>query len=992
MAARFYTIPAGGDFAGSLARGVVARLDGARDLMGLAATTIYLPTRRSARVLGEGFARLLNGAALLPQIRALGDDEDEELLFDPDIGEIDLPPAIDPVRRRLLLAALVRRWEERRGSPHGFARTAAMARPLARYLDEINTHQPDLELLREIAPQSHAEHWASVRDFLLFLHEQWPIILAAEGAIDRTDRRNRLLYTAARRYRERMPAAPVVAAGTTGSIPATSELLRAIAGLPNGAIVLPALDREMDEESWTALGPGHPQYGMKQLLERLGASRNDVADWDDVAAPGPRNFFLREALRPPPTTDAWRELARAHSEVLSGGLAGISIIEAAHPGEEALAIALVLREVAESKEKTAALVTPDRGLARRVATELRRWDITIDDSAGIPLAQTPPGVFLRLLAEAAAECFAPVSLLALLKHPLSAGGGQPRDFRRRARLLDRAVLRGPRPDPGLKGVRKAIESARAQKAETGFAPAFAELAAWFSDIADMLRPFADAIASPCASLAKLVELHCEAAEKLASTDKSEGRNRLWRGDDGEAAAALMETLAHAGEDFPDVEPSAYPLLLRQFAEEHPVRPQFGRHPRLSILGPLEARLQRFDLVVLGGLNEGTWPISAAADPWLSRPMRAQLGLESPERSIGLAAHDFATLAATAEVRLTRAMKVDGVPTVASRWLQRVQQLARGIRQDKSLSSGTPYAAYSRLFAVPDEAPQPVPAPEPRPPVAERPRELSVTEIEKWLRDPYAIYARRILKLKPLDPLDAEVGPLDRGKILHDVLERFVAETESGWPVQAEARLIALADEAFARYGVAQVVLALWRPRFIRAARWFVAEERKRREQIARSLLEVEGRIEIAGPAGPFVLKGRADRIDLLHEGGAAVVDYKTGKPPTDPQVAKFAQQLPLEGAILEHGGFAELGKIPATQLVYIRFSGGAVAGDIHIVKGDARERVGAALAGLTRRIAQFDLAETPYLSRVAPYRADMPGDYDHLARVREWSLSGWAEE
>lgn len=993
MATGLYTIPAGKDFAGTLARGLIARHGGSRDPLTLASATIFLPTRRGARVLGDSFARLSGGAALLPQIRALGDDEDEEFLFDPCVDEIDLPPAIAPVRRRLLLAALVRRWAERRGVPPGFARAAAMARPLAQYIDEVQAQQPDLDQLRRLAPESLAEHWASVRDFLLFLHEQWPLVLAAEGAIDRADRRDRLLRSTARRYRENLPSAPVIAAGTTGSIPATSELLRTIAELPNGAIVLPALDREMDGESWAALEPGHPQYGMKQLLERLGATRRDVDDWGNCTdAPAARNFFLREALRPPPTTDAWRELARTHSELLAEGLAGISIVEAANPGEEALTIALILREVAEAREKTAALVTPDRGLARRVAAELRRWDITIDDSAGVPLARTPPGVFLCLMAEAAAESFAPVPLLALLKHPLAAGAASPRDFRRRSRLLDRAVLRGPRPDPGLRGIQNAIESTRADKAESPLASGLAELAEWFSKIDEALQPFAHAMTSPSVSLAALAELHCEAAEKLASTVESEGRNRLWRGDDGEAAAALMEALARAGEDFTDIEPSAYPLLLRQFAEENPVRPQFGRHPRLSILGPLEARLQHFDVVALGALNEGTWPSSAAADPWLSRPMRAQLGLESPERSIGLAAHDFATLAATARVFLTRAMKVDGVPTVASRWLQRVQQLAKGSGVDARLSSGPPYAAYARMFTVPDEVPQPEPAPEPRPPVHERPRELSVTEIEKWLRDPYAIYARRILKLKPLDPLDAEVGALDRGRIMHDVLERFVAETESGWPAHAEARLIALADEAFAHYGVPQVALALWRPRFIRAARWFVAEERKRREGIVRFQLEVAGQIEIAGPAGPFALKGRADRIDILREGGAAVVDYKTGKPPTDPQVAKFAQQLPLEGAILENGGFSELGRIPAEQLVYIRFSGGPIAGDVHVVKGSARERVAQALAGLTRRVAQFDLPETPYLSRIAPYRADMPGDYDHLARVREWSLSGWAEE
>jgi ATP-dependent helicase/nuclease subunit B len=994
MPARLYTIAAGSNFAGTLARGLIARLDGGRDPLALASATIFLPTRRAARVLGDSFARCLNGSALLPQIRALGQDEDEEFFFDPDTDKFDLPPAIDPVRRRLLLATLLQRWsQQQRGVRPGLARAAAMALPLARFLDEVETQQVTLEALRGLAPDALADHWAEVCDFLLFLREQWPLVLKPEGAIDPAQRRNRLLHNIARQYREKPPSSLVIAAGTTGSIPATSELLRAIAELPRGGIVLPALDRDMDDESWTALEPGHPQYGMKQLLERLGATRQDAEDWDDAsAAPAARNFFLREALRPPPTTDAWRERVQSRSEFLIQGLAGMSVVEAAHPGEEALAIALILREAAESGERTAALVTPDRGLARRVAAELRRWDIAIDDSAGVPLSHTPPGIFLCLVAEAAAEWFAPVPLLAMLKHPLAAGGGAPRDFRRRARLLDRIVLRGPRPDPGLAGVRKAIESARADKHESTLAPALAELAEWFSKLTEVLQPFADAVASPSSSLVKLVQLHCRTAEALASTAQTEGRNRLWRADDGEAAAELMEALGRAAEDFPDIEPSAYPLLLRQLAERQAVRPAFGRHPKLSILGPLEARLQHFDVVVLGGLNEGTWPPAAAADPWLSRPMRARLGLELPERAVGLAAHDFAVLAAAPDVHLTRAMKVDGVPAIASRWLQRVQQLARGLGQEQHLSKGLIYAAYARLLMIPDREPRPEPAPAPRPPVCDRPRELSVTEIEKWLRDPYAIYARRILRLKPLDPLDAEVGPLDRGRIMHEVLERFVSETESAWPAHAEARLIAMADEAFAHYGIPQVALALWRPRFIRAARWFAGEEKRRRDAIARSWLEIDGRIEIAGPAGPFALKGRADRIDLLDGGGAAVVDYKTGKPPTDPQVAKFAPQLPLEGAILEQGGFGEAGPHAAAQLVYIRFSGGAIAGETHVVKGEARAHVADALAGLTRRIAQFDLQQTPYLSRIAPYRADRPGDYDHLARVREWSLSGWAEE
>ena len=1015
-----YTIPAGAPFAEILARELIEQLGAARDPLALSTATIYLPTRRAVRTLVETFARILNGAALLPDIRPLGDIEDDELLFDPAADDLVLPPAIDPVRRRLLLATLVHRWaEHRRDIPPGFAQATAMARNLARFLDEAETQQVDLEKLRDLVPKSFAEHWAEVRDFLLFLHDEWPNLLAIGGVLDPAERRNLLLERLTRRFHDRKPHAPVIAAGTTGSIPATAELLHAIAQLPAGAVVLPALDRALDEDSWNALEPGHPQYGMKQLLARLGADRSDVLDWPSISVsfdrhrplhagdpissdgkmdrpdkPGDgasdnaetsrkaRVALLREALRPAPTTDAWRALAERGTEEIADGLNGIGVVTAAHPGEEALAIALMLREAVEEPGRTAALVTPDRGLARRVAAELARWDIAIDDSAGVPLAQTPPAVFLSLLAEAAAEEFAPVPLLALFKHPFAGGEDGP-GFRRQVRALDKYVLRGPRPDPGLAGIAKAIASRRADKEESKLAPLLDELMSWFRNQIELLQPFADAMRAKSFALSELVELHREAAEKLA------GAAMLWRGDAGEAAAKLIEALARAGADLPAIEPGAYPVLFRQFAEERAIRPAYGRHPRLAILGPLEARLQHFDLVVLGGLNEGTWPQSSAADPWLSRPMRATLGLESPERAIGLAAHDFATLAAVPQVRFTRALKVDGTPTVESRWLQRLQQLTKGLKLEKKLETAEPYAAYAMKFAVPDRAPVAAPRPEPRPPVAKRPRELSVTQIETWLRDPYAIYARHVLRLKPLDPLDAETGPMDRGRAMHEILEQFIRETGEGFPPNPVARLIGISEEVFARYGIPQATLAVWRPRFARAAAWFVEDERRRRPDILRSFLEIKGRLVIEAPTGDFILTGRADRIDELRAGGAAVIDYKTGQPPSDSQVGAFASQLPLEGAILERGGFEGVAPLAPAQLVYIRYSGGEEPGDTHVVKGDAHQLVAETYANLVRLIAEFDREETAYVSRIAPFRVDVAGDYDHLARVREWSLSGW---
>ncbi len=948
---------------------MIARLG--TDPLALAAVTIYLPTRRAARSFADVFARVLGGAALLPDFRALGDVDEDEFLFDTDADTLDLAPAIAPMRRQLLLATLIKRWDEtRRQGTLGFAQASALARSLAQLMDELETQNADTSRFPDLAPKALAEHWAEVLGFLQIIRDRWPEILIDEGTINPAARRNTALEALAHRLAEHPPEGMVIAAGSTGSIPATGELLGVIARLPKGMVVLPGLDRELDAESWNDLDPGHPQYGMKQLLERIKVGREDVRDWSEAVPFAARELLLRETLRPAPTTDAWRALAESGGEKIADGLKGLSLIDAADPAEEAAIIALALREALETKGQTAALVTPDRALARRVSAEMERWDIAIDDSAGKPLSHTQPGTFLCLLAEAADSGFAPVALLALLKHPLATMGGDAAAFREKARELDRA-LRGPRPDAGLDGIAHVIKDR--------------DLAEWFAKVADILRPPGDALAGRETFIADALALHLDAAEKLSTPDQ------LWRGEAGASAAELFAKLSEASADLPAIEPGAYAPLFRDFASRIAIRPPFGKHPRLAILGAQEARLQSFDLVILGGLNEGTWPRAAATDPWFSRPMRKALGLELPEFRIGQAAHDFATLAAAPRVVVTRATKADGAPTIPSRWVQRLIQLTRGLGFEDALKPKINYLGYHRALEEPAAVIR-IKPPVPKPPVAARPRKLSVTEIETWLRDPYAIYARRVLKLEPLDPLDAEIGPLERGSAVHKALEDFVRAFPDHVPEGAELRLIEFADMAFQNEGIPKAVLTMWRPRFINAANWFVIVERERRATIARSYLEIRGERVFAGNGGDFTLYGRADRIDALRAGGAAILDYKTGAPPSDSQVKELlTPQLPLEAAILEGGGFTDVAPMAASELIYIQFGGGKKQGDVRTIKVDAQAITAEAVDKLTQRIAFFDDETTPYRSRVKPYRTDIFGDYDHLARVREWSLAGWED-
>jgi ATP-dependent helicase/nuclease subunit B len=818
-----------------------------------------------------------------------------------------------------------------------------------------------------------------VTGFLDLLQLHWPGILKDKGRIDPAARRSEATRLLAKRLETAPPDGLVVAAGSTGSIPATAQLLGVIARLPKGAVVLPGLDRELDEESWNGLDPGHPQYGLKQLLDRMGVARDEVADWHEVAGNPAREMLLRETLRPAPTTDAWRAIADRGAGEIARGLEGLVLCEAADAGEEALAIALALREALETRGRSAALVTPDRNLARRVAAEMRRWNIAIDDSAGRPLAHTSAGAFLCLVAEAAEAEFTPVPLLALLKHPFATLGQDSTAFRARARELDRWCLRGPRPDAGLAGIARAIARAAASEHNLRIAEPLAGLLRWWDGIAAILAPVEDLFAKSEVPLPALIEAHVKAAEQLACNENEDCV--LWRNEDGEAAALLVAALDEAATDLPPIDPGAYPALFRNTAMKTPVRRSVGQHPRLAILGPLEARLQHFDLAILAGLNEGSWPRGAGADPWFSRPMRSSLGLEQPERAIGLSAHDFAMLAAGPRVLLTRALKSDGAPTVASRWLQRLTQLSGGLKL--TLADGG-YAGFAARMMEPAQVPR-LKRPAPTPPVAARPRRLSVTEIETWLRDPYAIYARHVLGLRPLEPLDGEIGARERGTALHAALERFIARHPGVLPDDAALRLAQIADEVFAEAAIPKSALAVWRPRFLGAAQAFVAVERERRAAIAESFLECKGSRVFAAPGGDFTLSGRADRIDLLTDGSAAILDYKSGATPTKKQVQQLlSPQLPLEAAMLAEGGFACLGKRIAEELIYLSLADGKKA-ERPVMIENAAALADEAAEKLAQRIAWFDDASTPYVSRVQPQYVDSEGDYDHLARVREWS-------
>lgn len=972
---RVYAVPPGVPFAEAFARGFWSRHAGC----GPAAPArgrVLLNTPRSLRLVEEALVDKGPGNALLPRLGTLTD-----LGGDP-LAAPDILPAIAPLRRQLRLIRLVERYlAAERGAEAAAASAPALAAALETLLDECDEAGLDAAALDHATGGAHAAHWQRTLAFVDLVRRHWPAIRAEEegGAPDPRARQRAVIERMVAEWRTRPPTGPVIAAGSTGAVASTGLLLAAIARLPGGAVVLPGLDTTLPDGVWAEIArgdaPEHPQAPFGRLLQLLDLTPGDVAPWEETAPPAPRLALMTQALRPAPVTDAWRAALPALAAEVSAATADLTLVEAASPRQEAAAVALAIRRGLDEPGTRIALVTPDAALARRVTAELARFEVLPDDSLGRPLSLTPPAVFLRLLARIAADGAELGRLGALLQHPLMTPGVARRDHLGHARAYDRAVLRKPGAMP-----------------PAGCLPpwpeAGAEASAWLAAIEAGLAPLVAALEAG-APLAAVAAAQHRAAEAL-SRETEGAEPRVWAGADGAVAREVVEGLiAEGGAHGPEAT-TAWPALLDAMLGQREVRPApTAPHPRVTILGPREGRTQAADLVILSGLNEGTWPALPDADPWLSRPMRRAVGLPEPEARIGLSAHDFYHAALRGRVFLTRSLRVEGTPTIASRWLIRLENLLGGIDDGAALAAmrvrGQALLGVLEHVHAPTAPTPRAPRPMPSPAVLARPRRLSVTDVETLIRDAYAIYARKILNLAPLDPPGRAPDYRDRGTVFHAVLERFVEETRDAWPGQpaAKAHLMTVADAVLAERVPAADLRRIWRARLARAADWFIAQEDERRAGARPGAVETKGVMEFDAPAGPFTLSAKADRIDLRADGRAAIIDYKTGKIPTRSEIdAGFAQQLHLQAAILAAGGFAD---IPARETAVGEYIGLTGAGD----GGNRlrREGLGAEVSEHTARlislIAAYDQGAA-YIARGRPQMLSEEGDYDHLSRRREW--------
>jgi ATP-dependent helicase/nuclease subunit B len=945
-----FTIPSHRSFADALAAGMIARFG--RDPLRLAQGRILLPNNRAVRAVTDAFVRASGSGLLLPRLIPIGDPDLEERIGGA-LDRIDdsdpIPPAIDPTERLLTLASIVR--------GEGSAESLRLAADLARTLDALLIEEVDPRQLKEAASETDdlAAHWEKSLEKLQLIYENWPQILTGRGSIDLADRRNSLLRRVAERWKDDPPPGFTVGAGITTAAPAVAALVARVARMDDGMVVLPGLwlSNLFPDEEWDALGPDddgrgeatHPQYHLKLLLDRIGIGRGEVQPWrwSGAAASSPaRSRAVANAMAAPDFSHKWESLRPAERR-----LGGIRLAELPDPASEAQAIALALREALETPGKTAALVTPDRHLAARVSALLARWGIEADDSAGKPLSATPAGTLLLAIAGAAAEELAPVALLALLKHPLVGGEGEERAaWLEAVRELD-LRLRGPRPPAGLAGLEQR----------------FGSLAQWSS-----IRPRVEAIdgllSSPV-SLASFAKVLTNAAQKLAG-------DSAWRGPAGRMAAEMLADLqvSEAAEGLSVSADDALPLL-RQLLDARAVRPPYGGHPRIFIWGLLEARLQRADLLVLGGLNEGVWPSAPAPDPWLPPKVRATLGMPTLEFRIGLAAHDFASALGAPEVLATRARRDAKSPTIASRFLLRLNAISGGLPRD------LPLERLTRALDDPGP-PHPVERPAPSPPAIQRPEKISVTQVDRLKADPFAFYAQAVLKLRALDPADDEHTARWKGDAVHKALEEWL-EQDGCDPEKLRPRAERLLnDEA-----IHPMLRALWAPRLLEAIDWMAAMERE--NQAAGRLpfkAELKGETILAG----VTVQGRADRIDRFPGGALAIVDYKTGQPPSQKAVTEgFALQLGLLGLIGRAGGFEGVSGDPEAfeywSLARYRGKFG------RLMCPDKDMEPGEFLAHANRNFAEaaqkWLTGDEPFTAKLNPAYAPY-GDYDQLMRLEEW--------
>ena len=968
--ARVYSAPLGSDFAKYFVDGLL-HLSRTSPPETLARTEIYVNSSRMERRIQEELTK--HGPLLLPRIRLI-----TSLAQRPDVAS-HLPQPVSPLRRRLLLARLVDALMTQ--EPDLAPRSALfdLSGSLAALLDEMQGEGIPFEALETIRVGELSGHWERSLRFLEILSQHWD----TTSALDPQDRQRRAAEILTEKWASEPPDHPILIAGSTASRGASALFMQAVARLPLGAIVLPGVDTGMSKENWLAVGDervsmDHPQSGISKFCRSVGCLPETLPCWHSDLDLNPHcNTLVSLSLRPAPFTDEWLEEGPKLVTVLGKATESLSLLESDNAKEEAKAVAVRLRLAAEEKQ-SAVLISPDRELTRRVAANLRRWGIEADDSAGRPLHQTPPGIFLRLVANCFGERLTPLMLITILKHPLCSSTENGGKLNLLVRSLEQKDLRGGAPFVDFGPIKSRV-----------FRMDDPQATQWVNWLEQVFR---DLHGHQRKSLQGWIDAHVDISEALAAGPGEEESGVLWDKEAGGLSKGVFCRLSQEADVLESLSASEYRALFLNVLHEEEVREATTPHPSISILGPREAREHSADLVILAGLNESVWPKQETPDPWLSRAMRQQIGLPLQDRQIGLSAHDFQQAIAGNEVVLSRALRDGDSPTVASRWLTRLLNLLNGLGPvGKSVIRDMRLRGrhWQQLGGLLDVPPMTIPSalrPSPQPPVDARPDQLSVTRIKTLIRDPYAVYARNVLNLKPLDVLGREPDALTRGIALHEVIEAFVTQTLDGLPDSAQDLFLEIAEDVLQKEAPWPATRRFWLARLARISGWFIKSEEDRRTQGVVAAQEVSGWREI--PEHSFRLTGKADRIDVGSDGNYLIYDYKTGRIPSRIETELFDKQLQLEAAIAEVGGFDKLDARKVCNLSYVGLNASAYQTEGQTQDIDVEDKMTDAIwEELTRLIGAYRRQDQGYTARAKMQKTTDVSDFDHLSRRGEWQDS-----
>jgi len=963
---RFFALPIGTDFATAFIDGLRHRLTD-QPPHAIAQVDIFVNTRRTERRMRELFVQ--SGASLLPRFHLITDIANDPL------GLCQLPLPAPASRRRLQLGQLIRGLLKVEPDLAPVSATYDLADSLAALMDEVQGEGIDMSSVQNLDVGEHSDHWERSKKFLSILSEHWD----QHGLTDAQDRMRHVVQTYTNHWAENPPTHPILIAGSTGSRGETALFMKAVSQLPNGAVVLPGFDTELPDTVWDNIGSksatlDHPQAGFAKLFNAVEIRHIDVQNWHatEQSTLG-RSRLVSLALRPAPITDQWLEHGPELMGTLTSATQAIDLLEAETPKEEALAIATRLRAAAEDNQE-AVLISPSRDLTRRVSAMLSRWGIEADDSAGIPLQLSPPGIFLRLIAGCFGQTLSPQNFLAILKHTLTHSGVDRNEHNLKTQRAEIKVLRGGPPFVDF--------DVLSEWASDG-----PENTVWAAWLRDAFTPLEAATEMP---LKDWISLHKHTAEILSRGVHKDTTGTIWDKDAGQTALSVLndlEQLAHLGGTMTAVE---YNALLRSVLSQELRAERQTANPLISIWGTLEARVQSKDLVILGGLNEGIWPAKTAHDMWLNRDMRKQLGLLLPERRIGLSAHDFQQAIAAPNVVLSRSKRDGDAPSTPSRWVIRLTNLLDGLKTDMSTEGpdaltamrerGSYWINLARTFDRPTQTVEPAKRPSPMPPADARLKKLSVTQIKDLVRDPYKIYARAILNLRKLDPLGKQADALERGNAIHDVLEAFVDQTRTELPEDARDKFMEIAQDVLEQSVPWPAAQRLWLARLGHVADWFITQEAARREAGPNIALERKGAMDF--PDLDFKLTVKADRIDQ-GEQGLRLYDYKASKPPAKGDIDHFDKQLQLEAMIAAKAGFENLKPQTVEFLSYIGMGPEQKEHPIPIDEA-AITQIWEEFRAL---IIAYQHPDKGFTARDKVQFISHVSDFDHLSRKGEWQDS-----